>query len=95
MGRMIRRVSNKKGGLRCKDALRLANAFVTSRILYSAPYLHLRKCDENALEVILRKIYKRALDLPITTSNKRLLELGMTNSLGNYARLILTINSCG
>ncbi|XP_037529198.1 uncharacterized protein LOC119406530 [Rhipicephalus sanguineus] len=76
VGRMVRRVSNKRGGLRCKDALRLANAFVTSRILYSAPYLHLRKCDENALDVVLRKVYKRALDLPITTSNQRLLGWG-------------------
>nr|XP_054926410.1 uncharacterized protein LOC129384857 [Dermacentor andersoni] len=77
VGRMVRRVSNKRGGLRCKDALRLAHAFVTSRVLYSAPYLHLRKLDENALEVILRKIYKRALDLPVSTSNLRLLGLGM------------------
>ncbi|XP_077524015.1 uncharacterized protein LOC144135145 [Amblyomma americanum] len=82
VGRMVRRVSNKRGGLRCKDALRLANAFVTSRILYSAPYLYLRKCDENALEVILRKIYKRALDLLITTSNQRLIDVGMTNTFG-------------
>lgn len=70
----------KRGGLKCKDAFRLANAFVTSQILYSAPYLHLRKCDVKALEVTLRKVYKRALDLPISTSNQRLVDLGMTNT---------------
>lgn len=64
VGRMIRRVSNKRGGLKSRAALRLANAFVTSRVLYSTPYLRLRKCDENTLDCILRKIYKRALDLP-------------------------------
>ncbi|XP_037561211.1 uncharacterized protein LOC119440369 [Dermacentor silvarum] len=80
--RKLRRVSNKRGGLKSQDALRLANAFVTSRILYSTPYLRLRKCDENMLECILRKIYKRALDLPISTSNQRLADLGMTNTYG-------------
>ncbi|XP_077548616.1 uncharacterized protein LOC144161933 [Haemaphysalis longicornis] len=82
VGRMVRRVSNKRGGLRSRDALRLANAFVTSRILYSTPYLRLRKCDVHTLEGILRKIYKRALDLPISTSNQRLADLGMTNTYG-------------
>ncbi|XP_072143812.1 uncharacterized protein [Dermacentor andersoni] len=81
VGRMVRRVSNKRGGLRCKDALRLAHAFVTSRILYSTPYLHLRKQDEDALEVILRKIIKRALDLPVNTSNQRFLGSGSSERL--------------
>ncbi|KAH9364330.1 hypothetical protein HPB48_001291 [Haemaphysalis longicornis] len=53
-------------------------AFVTSRILYSTPYLHLRKDDENCVEVVLRKIMK--LDLPITTSNAKLLALSMVNT---------------
>ncbi|KAG0420542.1 hypothetical protein HPB47_003439 [Ixodes persulcatus] len=82
VGRMIRRVSNKRGGLRCKDALRLAHAFVTSRVLYSTPYLHLRKFDKTALEVLLRKMYKRALDLPMNTSNQRLMGLGMRRQMG-------------
>ncbi|KAH9378615.1 hypothetical protein HPB48_018869 [Haemaphysalis longicornis] len=67
VGRKVRRVSNQRGGLRCKDALRLAHAFVVSRVLYWIPYLHLHKFDENALEVILRKMYKHALDLPKNT----------------------------
>lgn len=90
VGRMVRRVSNKRGGLRCRDALRLAHAFVTSRVLYSTPYLHLRKFDENALEVILRKMYKRALDLPITTSNQRLMGLGMVNTFAELREAHLT-----
>ncbi|XP_037573599.1 uncharacterized protein LOC119456042 [Dermacentor silvarum] len=80
VGRMVHRVSNKCGGLRCKNALRLAHAFVTSRVFYSTPYLHLRRLDVNALKVVLRKIYKRALDLPVNTSNQRLLGLGMVNT---------------
>lgn len=80
VGRMVRRVSNKRGGLRSRDAMRLAHAFVTSRILYSTPYLHLRKHEDDQLEVIHRKVIKRALDLPITTSNQRLLALGVVNT---------------
>ncbi|KAH9377859.1 hypothetical protein HPB48_014659 [Haemaphysalis longicornis] len=89
VGRMVRRVSNKRGCLRSRDALRLANAFVTSRILYSTPYLRLRKCDVLTLEGILRKIYKRALDLPISTSNQRLADLGMTNTYGELKEAYL------
>ncbi|KAG0416962.1 hypothetical protein HPB47_005988 [Ixodes persulcatus] len=90
VGRMVRRVSNKRGGLRCKDALRLAHAFVTSRVLYSTPYLHLRKFDETALEVLLRKMYKRALDLPMNTSNQRLMGLGMVNTFAELQEAHLT-----
>lgn len=90
VGRMVRRVSNRRGGLRSKDALRLAHAFVTSRILYSTPYLHLRKHEEDCVEVTLRKIMKRALDLPINTSNARLLALGMVNTYRELREAHLT-----
>nr|XP_037280352.1 uncharacterized protein LOC119173659 [Rhipicephalus microplus] len=80
VGRMVRRVSNKRGGLKSKDALRLAHAFVTSRILYATRYLHLRKHDEHSLEVTLRKIVKRALGFPITSSNAKLHVLGAVNT---------------
>nr|XP_050028398.1 uncharacterized protein LOC126524074 [Dermacentor andersoni] len=90
VSRMVRRVSNKRRGLRCKDALRLAHAFVSSGILYSTPYLHLRKQDEDALEVILRKIIKRALDLPVNASNQRFLGLGMVNTFRELREAHLT-----
>ncbi|XP_037561044.1 uncharacterized protein LOC119440182 [Dermacentor silvarum] len=90
VGRMVRRVSNKRGGLKSKDALRLAQAFVTSRILYATPYLYLRKHDEDFLEVTLRKIIKRALDLPISTSNARLLALGVVNTYRELREAHLT-----
>ncbi|KAH9382331.1 hypothetical protein HPB48_012060 [Haemaphysalis longicornis] len=88
VGRMVRRVSNKRGGLRSRDALLLANAFVTSRILYSTPYLRLRKCDVHTLEGILRKIYKRALDLPISTSNQPHAGLGGNEAADASARAL-------
>lgn len=90
VGRMVRHVANKRGGLRSKDALRLAHAFVISRILYSVPYLYLRKHDEEKVEVIIRKVMKRALDLPVTTSNGRLLALGVVNTFQELKEAHLT-----
>ncbi|KAG0415809.1 hypothetical protein HPB47_007020 [Ixodes persulcatus] len=90
VGRMVRRVPNKRGGLRCEDVLWLAHTFVTSRGLYSTPYLHLPKFDKTALEVRLRKMYKRALDLPINPSNQRLMGLGMGNTFAEVREAHLT-----
>nr|XP_050046796.1 putative nicotine oxidoreductase [Dermacentor andersoni] len=80
VGRMISRVSNKRGGLRGRDALRLVYAFVTSRILYAVPYLRTTKQDEARIDAIIRKATKRALDLPVATSNAKLKALGVRNS---------------
>nr|XP_037279839.1 uncharacterized protein LOC119172797 [Rhipicephalus microplus] len=84
VSRMIRRVSTKRGGLRGRHSLRLAHAFVTSRVLYATPYLRLRRHHENQLDALLRSVYKRELDLPIATSNRRFAALGVPNS---YAEL--------
>ncbi|XP_077552851.1 uncharacterized protein LOC144167469 [Haemaphysalis longicornis] len=90
VGRMIQRVSNKRGGLRGRDALRLAHAFVTSRILFSVPYLRTNKQHENRIDVIIRKATKRALDLPVATSNTRLSALGVLNSYQELKEAHLT-----
>ncbi|KAH7943728.1 hypothetical protein HPB52_010754 [Rhipicephalus sanguineus] len=77
---MIRRVSTKRGGLRGTRSLRLAQAFVTSRVLYAPPYLRLRRHHKHQLHTLLRSVYKCALDLPIATSNSRFAALGVYNS---------------
>ncbi|KAH7949171.1 hypothetical protein HPB49_005726 [Dermacentor silvarum] len=79
VSRMIRRVSSKRGGLRGRHSLRLAQAFVTSRVLYPTPYLCLPHHHENQLDTLLRSIHKRALDLPIATYH-RFAALGVHNS---------------
>lgn len=43
VGRMVQRVSNKRGVLRSKRGVQLAHAFVIRRILYAVPYPYLRK----------------------------------------------------
>ncbi|XP_049272819.1 uncharacterized protein LOC125759002 [Rhipicephalus sanguineus] len=99
VGRMIHRVSNKRGGLRGRDALRLAHAFVTSRILYAVPYLRTNKHEDERIDAIIRKATKRALDLPVATSNAKLRALGVLNSyqelreahlVNQYTRLMQT-----
>lgn len=80
VSRMIRRVSTKRGGLRGRDALRLAQAFVISRIMYAAPYLRLGRHHEAQLDALIRSVHKRALDLPVSTSNRRFAALGVHNS---------------
>lgn len=99
VGRMIHRVSNKRGGLRGRDALRLAHAFVTSRILYAVPYLRTNKQEDERIDAIIRKATKRALDLPVATSNAKLRALGVLNSyqelreahlMNQYTRLVQT-----
>ncbi|XP_049267378.1 uncharacterized protein LOC125756548 [Rhipicephalus sanguineus] len=101
VGRMIHRVSNKRGGLRGRDALRLVHAFVISRILYSGPYLRTTKQHDQRIDAIIRKATKRALDLPVTTSNAKLSALGVLNSyqefkeahlVNQYTRLSETVS---
>lgn len=80
VSRMIRRVSSKRGGPRGSQSLRLAHAFVTSRVLCASPYLRLRRRHKHQLDVLLRPVYERALDLPIATSNSRFAALGVHNT---------------
>ncbi|KAG0411023.1 hypothetical protein HPB47_011858 [Ixodes persulcatus] len=97
---MIHRVSNKRGGLRGRDALRLVHAFVTSRILYSVPYLRTTKQHDERIDAIIRKATKRALDFPVATSNAKLSAVGVLNSyqelkeahlVNQYTRLSQTV----
>ncbi|KAH7941538.1 hypothetical protein HPB49_014785 [Dermacentor silvarum] len=80
VSRMIRRVSTKRGGLRGRDALRLAQAFVISWIMYAAPYLRLGRHHEAQLDAVIRSVHKRALDLPVSTSNRPFAALEVHNS---------------
>ncbi|KAH7955352.1 hypothetical protein HPB52_000470 [Rhipicephalus sanguineus] len=73
-----------------------AAAWLSSRcspfvfVVSASPPLHLRKQDEEALQVIVRKIVKRALGLPVNTSNKRLLDLGMANTFRKLREVHVT-----
>ncbi|KAG0434858.1 hypothetical protein HPB47_018830 [Ixodes persulcatus] len=60
---MIRRVTNKRRGLKEDDAVTLVQAFVTSRIVYAAPHFKLLNKDGDQLNVNIRKATKMALGM--------------------------------
>lgn len=78
---MIRRVTNRRRGLKEDDALRLVQAFVISRIVYSAPYLQLLKKDIDQLDAIVRKATKLALGIPVHSSTDNLLGMAKHNTV--------------
>ncbi|KAL1417420.1 hypothetical protein MTO96_006163 [Rhipicephalus appendiculatus] len=80
IGRLLKRVSNKRRGMRESNLLRLVQAFICSRITYSAPYLRLTRAESERLETTLRKAYKIALGLPMSTATHKLMALGITNT---------------
>ncbi|KAH9384277.1 hypothetical protein HPB48_026270 [Haemaphysalis longicornis] len=61
---MIRRITNKRRGLKEEEALRLVQAFVISRITYSASYLQLLRNKRDQLATAIRKTTKLALIIP-------------------------------
>ncbi|KAG0445368.1 hypothetical protein HPB47_016230 [Ixodes persulcatus] len=76
---MIRRVTNRRRGLKEEDALTLVQAFVMSRIVYAAPYLKLLKKDRDQLNVTIRKATKIALGVPKHSSTDKLLGMAKHN----------------
>lgn len=79
---MIRRVSNRRSGLRERDLLRLVEACVISRITYHLPFHRLTQSEQIRVDTMLRKATKLAHGLPHYTATKRLLALGTHNTLG-------------
>ncbi|KAG0426629.1 hypothetical protein HPB47_026272 [Ixodes persulcatus] len=62
------------------DTIKLVNALVVSRIIYSTPYLNLTKGGEDKVDVLIRKASKTALGLPPYISTEELLKLGVHNT---------------
>nr|XP_054929011.1 uncharacterized protein LOC129385865 [Dermacentor andersoni] len=75
------RMANRRRGMRETDLCRLTQAYLISRIVYTYPYYHLRRKDEEAVNSIIRSAYKAAVGLPQSASTQRLLQLGVYNTL--------------
>ncbi|KAL1486340.1 hypothetical protein MTO96_047011 [Rhipicephalus appendiculatus] len=90
IGRLLKRVSNNHRGMRESNLLRLVQAFICSRITYSAPYLRLTRAESEHLETTLRKAYKTALGLPMPTATHKLMTLGITNTVSELMEATLT-----
>ncbi|KAG0417640.1 hypothetical protein HPB47_005444 [Ixodes persulcatus] len=65
--------------------IRMTQAFIISRITYAAPYLNLKKGDEERLDAITCKAFKIALGLPLYTSDEKLLNTGLYNTYHELA----------
>lgn len=79
--RLIRRIANRKQGVKEKDLCKLVQAFVLSRIVYATPYMKMDATEKGKVEAMIRQAYKAALGLPNNTSTERLLGLGVHNTL--------------
>lgn len=90
---LMKRITNRRAGLRERDRIRLIQAFVISRITYSIPYLHLSAQEMKAINTLIRKAYKAALRIPLSTSNARLDELGIYNNCEELIEAHLTNQS--
>lgn len=84
--RLIRRIANKRSGVKEGDLCRIVHAFVVSRVLYTVPYMRLTTTDTKKLDSILRQVYKLALGLPMATSRDRVMHLGIHNTVSELDR---------
>ncbi|XP_037505476.1 uncharacterized protein LOC119381788 [Rhipicephalus sanguineus] len=79
--RLIRRIANRKSGIKEKNLCKLVQAFVLCRITYATPYMKLDTTEKGKVEAMIRQAYKTALGLPKNASTDRLLRLGVHNPL--------------
>lgn len=78
---LIRRVTNRRKGMREHNVVRLIQAYALSHITYVAAYVNWSNSEINKLDTIIRRAYKTALGVPHYTANCRLFELGVHNTL--------------
>uniref|UniRef100_L7LX14 Putative tick transposon n=1 Tax=Rhipicephalus pulchellus TaxID=72859 RepID=L7LX14_RHIPC len=83
--RLLKRVTNRRGGLKEDSLIRLIHSFVICHIAYVASMHNWYKGEKNKIDTIIRKAYKVALGLPESTSTERLLRLGIHNTLDEIA----------
>ncbi|KAH7951570.1 hypothetical protein HPB52_010363 [Rhipicephalus sanguineus] len=79
--RLLRRITNRRNGMREHCAIRLVQAYAISRITHVAPYLKWLGSEKNKIECMIRKAFKRAIGVPLNGSNEKFLELRLHNSL--------------
>lgn len=83
--RLIRRVANRRSGMKEARLVRLIQAFVISHITYVAAFHNWRQCERKKIDAMIRKAYKSALGLLGCTSTQKLEALGLHNSLEEIA----------
>ncbi|XP_037563083.1 uncharacterized protein LOC119442322 [Dermacentor silvarum] len=83
--RLVRRVPNRRRGLKEDNRLRLINAFVRCHFTYTVAMHNWLRAERDELNAFIRKIVKKALGLPVRTHTEDLLRLGIHNSMEEIA----------
>lgn len=99
VGPLIRRVANRRHGLKEEDCVQMIQALLISRLTYGTPYVDMQNAEKNKANVAIRKAFKLAIGLPPTTSTEQLLQMGVHNTwkelveakrVNQFRRLTLT-----
>ncbi|XP_077498683.1 uncharacterized protein LOC144109760 [Amblyomma americanum] len=83
--RLIRRVANRKAGMKEESLIRLVHSFVVSHVTYVAAFHNWMQCEKNKTNGLIRRAYKAALGLFECTDTNKLLKLGVHNTLEELA----------
>lgn len=87
--KMITRITNRRRGLKEKDVMKLIQALVISRVVYSLPYHYLDMKEQEQVEVLIRKTYKIALGLPQNAPTAKLEQMGVHNTFQEHKEALL------
>lgn len=76
---LIKRVANRRGGMREGSLMRLVQSFAISHLAYVAAYLNWTAAEKNKLNCMIRKVYKNTLGLLVRTNTEAMKALGVHN----------------
>lgn len=79
--RLLKRVTNRRQGMKEESLIRLIHSFVICHITYVAAFHTWYKAEKTKLDIIIRGAYKLALGVPNNTSTELLFQLGLHNTL--------------
>lgn len=83
--KLLRRISNRKDGMKEESLITLVQSFAISHIAYVAAFHKWTTGERNKIDALIRKVYKIALGLPGNVSTQKLMELGVNNTLEEIA----------
>lgn len=78
---LVKRVANRKGGMRENSLLRMVQSFVISHLAYIAAFHNWKYNEKKRLNCMIRKAYKNALGLYASTNTEKMESLGVHNRL--------------
>ncbi|KAG0433216.1 hypothetical protein HPB47_020125 [Ixodes persulcatus] len=78
---LVKRVANRKGGMRENSLMRMVQSFVISHLAYIAAFHNWKYNEKKRLNCMIRKAYKKALGLYASTNTEKMESLGVHNRL--------------